>query len=246
MPPCGEAGRSTARDAARAAPRETRARARLEPRPDAPVDKGMSSAASPIASRWRAATESAIAEPAPFAAASASAARTASAPRSTTANGTSATGCALCRPSTRTRLESRIGLSGWSFIGLSSSGMSPTNRRPWNTVRLFSGNDGLTSTMPPPARARSASSTGPILPASVESKVEQILNRMWVAPRARSHCSASSDSVTACVAGIERLFSETTTASAAGRSRLSRGTPMVCTVRRPFSDSMLARSDAPV
>ena len=36
----------------------------------------------------------------------------------------------LCRASTRTRLASCIGLSGWSFSGLSFSGTAPTNRLP--------------------------------------------------------------------------------------------------------------------
>jgi len=85
-----------------------------------------------------------------------------------------------------------------------------------------------------------------MLPSSVESKVEQILNRTCPAPRSRSHCSASSDRATACAGAIERLFSDTTTASAAGRSSVSRGTPIVCTTLRPFRDSMLARSEAPV
>jgi hypothetical protein len=88
--------------------------------------------------------------------------------------------------------------------------------------------------------------TGPILPASVESKVEQILNRMCPAPRLRSHFSASRERATASPASIERLFSETTTASTSGSFKSSDGTPMVCTVRRPWRVSVLARSDAPV
>ncbi len=39
--------------------------------------------------------------------------------------------------------------------------------------------------------------TGPILPASVESKVEQTLNITWAAPRARSQASASRERATA-------------------------------------------------
>ncbi len=87
--------------------------------------------------------------------------------------------------------------------------------------------------------------TGPMLPASVESKVEQILNSTWSAPRARSHLSAARDSATAFAASIERLFNATTTASTSGKSR-SPGTPMVCTVRSPALVSVFARSDAPV
>ncbi|WP_353850616.1 four-carbon acid sugar kinase family protein [Acidiphilium sp.] len=55
----------------------------------------------------------------------------AAAPRSTASNGTRPTGRADWRASTRTRLESRIGLSGWSLSGLSASGTAPTKRCPW-------------------------------------------------------------------------------------------------------------------
>ena len=95
-------------------------------------------------------------------------------------------------------------------------------------------------------RRRSASITGPILPASVESKVEQILNNTCVAPRSRSHCSAARERVTASRASIDRLLSDTTTASTSGNSRFTAGTPMVCTVRRPLRVNVLARSEAPV
>ena len=88
--------------------------------------------------------------------------------------------------------------------------------------------------------------TGPILPASVESKVEQILNSTWPAPRPRSHFSAARERATARPASIDRLFSDTTTASTSGSARSSDGTPMVCTVRRPQRVSVLARSEAPV
>ena len=100
--------------------------------------------------------------------------------------------------------------------------------------------------MASPESARSASITGPILPASVESKVEQILNSTCEAPRPRIHFSAARDFATACDASIERLFSDTTTASTSGSFRSSDGTPMVCTVRSPQRVSVLARSDAPV
>jgi hypothetical protein len=85
-----------------------------------------------------------------------------------------------------------------------------------------------------------------MLPASVESKVEQILNSTWPAPRPRSQRAAARLRSTASAAGIDRLFSATTTASTAGRSRSSRGTPMVWTVRRPALDRVFARSEAPV
>jgi hypothetical protein len=45
---------------------------------------------------------------------------------------------------------------------------------------------------------------------------------------------------------IDRLFSDTTTASTSGSFRSSEGTPMVCTVRSPHRVSVFARSEAPV
>ena len=85
-----------------------------------------------------------------------------------------------------------------------------------------------------------------MLPAGVESKVEQTLNITWPAPRARSHASAARERATASAAGPERVLRATTTASASGRGRSSAGTPMVWTVRRPALASVLARSEAPV
>src|SRR4029079_6538081 len=96
-------------------------------------------------------------------------------------------------------------------------------------VRPVSGKAGVTSTIASPESARSASITGPILPASVESKVEQILNSTWPAPRPRSHFSAARERSTATPASIERLLSDTTTASTSGSARESEGTPIVCT-----------------
>ena len=51
---------------------------------------------------------------------------------------------------------------------------------------------------------------------------------------------------TASEAGTERIFRETTTASTSGSASDGSGMPTVCTVRRPFFVSVLARSDAPV
>ncbi len=85
-----------------------------------------------------------------------------------------------------------------------------------------------------------------MLPASVESNVEQILNRNRSAPRDCSQASARNDWSTASRTGAVRDFSATTTASASGRVRSARGTPLTCTVRRPPFVSVLARSVAPV
>ncbi len=84
-----------------------------------------------------------------------------------------------------------------------------------------------------------------MLPASVESNVEQYLKKNWRHPCARNQSSAASDCATASAAGIVRDFSATTSASASTAS-FDAGTPMVCTVRMPPRTSMLARSVAPV
>ncbi len=86
-----------------------------------------------------------------------------------------------------------------------------------------------------------------MLPASVESKVEQYLNRICRQPCARSQASAASDCATASSAGMLRDFSATTSASDCGSaaSTLS-GTPTVCSVRMPPRVSMFATSVAPV
>ena len=85
-----------------------------------------------------------------------------------------------------------------------------------------------------------------MLPASVESKVEQILNSTWPAPRARNQRAARRACAVASAAAIERVLSATTIASIAGSARSSAGTPIVCTVRRPSLAKVFARSDAPV
>ena len=85
-----------------------------------------------------------------------------------------------------------------------------------------------------------------MLPSSVESKVEQYLNRICPAPRADSHSSAASDCRIASAAGIVRDLSATTTAWAAPGPTSGPGTPISCTVAMPWRTSMLARSVAPV
>ena len=87
-----------------------------------------------------------------------------------------------------------------------------------------------------------------MLPAGVESKVEQTLKMNWRAPAACSQRSAASESATACAAGVVRDFNATTTASACATSAATSpwGTPITCTVRRPPRTNMLAMSVAPV
>ena len=96
---------------------------------------------------------------------------------------------------------------------LSDSSRSPTKRWPWNTARPVSGKAGQAIAKSVPSASISASATGPILPASVESKVEQYLKKAWRTPQARSRSSASTDCATASAAGIARDLSATTTAS---------------------------------
>ena len=58
---------------------------------------------------------------------------------------------------------------------LSESSTSPTNRWPLKTVRPLSGNAGVAIVKRQSSASISASSTGPMLPRGVESKVEQTL-----------------------------------------------------------------------
>ena len=68
-----------------------------------------------------------------------------------------------------------MGVSGCWRMPDSLSNWSPTNRWPQNTVRPFSGKAGQAMVRSVPSAAISASATGPMLPAGVESKVEQTL-----------------------------------------------------------------------
>lgn len=58
---------------------------------------------------------------------------------------------------------------------LSLSSTSPTNRWPLKTERWLSGNAGMAIVNGVPMAAISASTTGPMLPTGVLSKVEQYL-----------------------------------------------------------------------
>jgi hypothetical protein len=80
----------------------------------------------------------------------------------------------LCACSTRTRLASVIGVSGWSRMPLSLSSWSPTNRWPRKTVRPFSGKAGQAMAKRPPARHQRLGHRADVA-GGVESKVEQYL-----------------------------------------------------------------------
>ena len=82
---------------------------------------------------------------------------------------------AVCRCSTRAMLASVIGVSGWWRIDDSESRSSPTKRWPRYMVRPCSGDAGQIRVMVSPSASSRASATGPMLPSSVESKVEQYL-----------------------------------------------------------------------
>jgi hypothetical protein len=97
-----------------------------------------------------------------------------------------------------------------------------------------------------PSAAIRASATGPMLPWSVESKVEQYLKKNWRQPAPFSHASASRDCATASAAGRLRDLSAMTTASASTASGALSGTPIICTLRMPARTRVPARSVAPV
>ena len=132
--PGQDCGKSAHRFERRAVDRSTLARAAARaspsPRPDAPTETGPRAAASPIASSSRSNTVSMIAAPNPCAVSSASRSAILSLPCATVGRSMRPTGAFDWRSSTRTRLESRIGLSGWSFNGLSCRGTDPTKRCP--------------------------------------------------------------------------------------------------------------------
>src|SRR5215510_5445018 len=113
-------------------------------------------------------------------------------------------------------------------------------------LRPFSGKAGQAIVKVSSRSASRASATGPMLPASVESKVEQYLKKYCRAPAAFSRSSAARDIATAAAAGMVRDFSATTIASASGSGSPGAGTPITCTVRMPWRTSVLARSVAPV
>ena len=85
------------------------------------------------------------------------------------------------RCSTRTRLASVIGVSGWWRMWVSESSRSPTNRWPLKMVRPVSGKAGQAMVKSAPSASSSASATGPILPCvgAVEGRavLEQVLPR---------------------------------------------------------------------
>jgi hypothetical protein len=85
------------------------------------------------------------------------------------------TRAALCACSTRTRLASVIGVSGWSRMPLSDSSWSPTNRWPLNTVRPFSGKAGQAMANRRAQRVHQRLGHRADVAGGVESKVEQYL-----------------------------------------------------------------------
>src|SRR5262245_1225819 len=113
-------------------------------------------------------------------------------------------------------------------------------------VRALAGKAGQNTADCAPSSSISASATGPMLPASVESKVEQYLKRIWWAPPRRRARALASDCATASAAGAVRDLSETTMASASGRAAADAGTPIVCTTLMPARCSISATSVAPV
>ena len=113
-------------------------------------------------------------------------------------------------------------------------------------VRALAGKAGQNTAEEAPSSSSSASATGPMLPASVESKVEQYLKRICFAPRSRSARALASDWATASAAGEVRDLSETTTAWASGSADADAGTPIACTTLMPARCSMSATSVAPV
>ena len=78
-----------------------------------------------------------------------------------------------------------------------------------------------------------ASATHPMLPLSVESKVEQYLKKICFAPRLCNHFKAAKDFLMASAAGIVLDFKETTTAAASSALKPGSGTPMDCSVGMP-------------
>ena len=90
-----------------------------------------------------------------------------------------------------------------------------------------------------PSASSSASATGPILPAGVESKVEQYLKKICPAPAPAARRARSSDMATASAPGCVRDFSAITTASASGIGPA--GMPIVCTVLMPAAASIIGQ-----
>src|SRR6476619_884170 len=131
----------------------------------------------------------------------------------------------------------------------SESSTGPTKRYPLKSFRPFFGKAGQKIVKSPPISSSNASATGPMLPAEVESKVEQYLKKRCRQPAARKKRAAARDCRTASDARIERVFSAKTTASASAASAGSRpasGKPIRSMVLRPEATRVSARSLAPV
>ena len=113
-------------------------------------------------------------------------------------------------------------------------------------MRPVSGKAGQAMVKLSSSASSSASATGPMLPASVESKVEQYLKKNCWQPACCSQRSAASDCSTACSAGQLRDFNAITSASASGAVASAPGRSISCTVRMPCLTRVLHRSVAPV
>ncbi len=213
--------------------------------PEPPVTSFAPPMAPPMARRSSSATASTTASRRPALASSASASWIASKPCRTTEKGTSPTSPFVWCASQRRMSGSVMGVSGWFCMPLSLNSTPLTKRWPLNSVRPVAGKTGQTTATSAPSRSISASATGPILPSFVESKVEQYLNRICVAPCASSHSQAASDWATASAAGMVRLFSATTPASQLAGAGPG-GMPTNCIVAMPPLARVLARSLAPV
>ena len=179
----GETGRGTADRLLRDAPLEAAAlppasaRASPSPMPEAPTESRCSTATVPMVSRSRSNTASMMAAPMPCLARSASLARTASAPRVTGREIDQADlGFALPRQHPHQigivhRVERMI--LQRAFVQRHRADKQIAHDR---RCGRFPGMPASPARSCRRQSARSASMTGPILPLSVESKVEQILN----------------------------------------------------------------------
>ena len=127
-----------------------------------------------------------------------------------------------------------MGFNGWCAIEVSDSSRSPRTGAPGRRCGRAPGEAGQMRVMRAPAASSRASATGPMLPASVESNVEQYLKYTRSVPRPVSHRCTRRDWATASPGSIVRLFSATTTASHAGtvRSRSGRRTAAPCAAPR--------------
>ena len=129
----------------------------------------------------------------------------------------------LCRPSTRTRLESCIGLSGWSFSGLSFSGTRADEQ-----IALVDGAAGLGK-----CRRHQHDGVAGIGAQRVHDRADiagiggiegraDLEQHVFGATRRASMSRRRASARPPAPASIERLFSDTTTASTSGNVEIVR------------------------